>query len=113
VLSFSATSYSRLMEGAGALTAPECYRYSLSQRGVSACLSAPRSARELVENLAVLETPTLDDARLAAARAHGRVVRAESLDFGRHIRRFPSVPDAVADEILDAELAVATSPTFL
>jgi hypothetical protein len=100
VLGFSATSYGRLLrrvEGSPAVlpTAAECYRYTLSQRGVSACVSAPRGGRELVANLEVLGQPRLDEGRLEELRAQGRLVREESLDFARHIRRFPTLPDAL------------------
>ena len=54
VLSFSALCYGRLLrrppQAPAALATPraeECYRYSLAQPGVSACLSAPRRPREL------------------------------------------------------------------
>lgn len=117
VLGFSATSYARLLAPSPALAAPpsaaDCYRYTLSQPGVSAVVSAPRGARELAENLAVLAAPSLDAARLAELRAHGRHVREESLDFARHVRRFPATPDVLADELLERDLAVATDPAFL
>ena len=87
-------------------TAAECYRYSLSQPGVCACVSAPRGGVELVENLAVLEAPTLPASRLAELRALGRAVRAESLDFARHVRRFPALPDEL-ERGLDEALARA------
>jgi aryl-alcohol dehydrogenase-like predicted oxidoreductase len=108
VLAFSATSYGRLLGGA---SAAECYRYSLGQPGVSACVSAPRGGVELMENLAVLEEPTLAPARLEELRAHGRAVRAESLDFARHIRRFPAALDEALDDV-DAE-GLFTDPAFL
>jgi hypothetical protein len=113
VLGFSATSYARLLapnaSGVEAPSAAECYRYTLSQ-GASACISAPRGARELYANLDVLEAPALDERRVERLRAHGRVVREESLDFGRHIRRFPAMPEALAGdaiEVLDRELEAA------
>jgi HEAT repeat protein len=104
VLGFSATSYGRLLRRAPGSpiappTAAECYRYTLSQPGVGACVSAPRGGRELIENLEVLVRPTLDAARLEELRIHGRRVREESLDFGRHIRRFPALPDDIDDDL--------------
>jgi HEAT repeat protein/diketogulonate reductase-like aldo/keto reductase len=109
VLGFSATCYGRLLRPVAGSpvplpTAAECYRYSLSQPGVSACISAPRRAMELVENLAVLETPGLSEARMAELRLHGRAVREESLEFGRHLRRFPARPETDLDR-LDQALA--------
>jgi diketogulonate reductase-like aldo/keto reductase/HEAT repeat protein len=116
VLAFSCTSYGRLLAsepraGASSVrlpTAAECYRYSLSQPGVTACVSAPRGGRELIENLAALSEPTLDAARIEELRAHGRRVREESLDFGRYIRRFPALPEAI-DAELDLALTLATN----
>jgi HEAT repeat protein len=101
VLTFSATSYGRLLRGGEGTppTADECYRYSLSQSGVTACVSAPRGGAELIENLAVLGSPSLAEARMAELRAHGRVVHVESRDFTRHIRRFPTQPENLEREI--------------
>jgi predicted aldo/keto reductase-like oxidoreductase len=107
VLGFSATSYGRLIDET--VSAADCYRYSLSQKGVSAVVSAPRWSRELVANLDVLRAPTLDAARLSELRAHGKRVREDALDFARHIRRFPMRPE----DILDRELEVASCETSL
>jgi diketogulonate reductase-like aldo/keto reductase len=106
VLGFSATNYGRLLRRlpdspTAPATAADCYRYSLAQPGVTACVSAPRGGRELVENLAVVAEPTLDPARLETLRRHGRAVRSESLDFAGHIRRFPAQPEAM-EAALDA-----------
>lgn len=87
VLAFSAVSYGRALSPS--ISASDAYRYSLSQIGVSAVLTAPRTARELEENLAVLTAPPMGDARQAELRAHGRVVHEESADFARSIRRHP------------------------
>jgi HEAT repeat protein/diketogulonate reductase-like aldo/keto reductase len=118
VLGFSATSYGRMLRPAssraaslvaGALpSAAECYRYSLSQPGVCACVSAPRGGVELVENLEVLKETLLPAERLAELRAHGQAIRAESLDFARHVRRFPALPDHLERDLerdLDETLA--------
>ena len=43
-----------MLSGPGAPSAADCYRYSLSQPGVTACISAPRRPEELIENLAAL-----------------------------------------------------------
>jgi aryl-alcohol dehydrogenase-like predicted oxidoreductase len=114
VLAFSATSYGRLLRGTTApSTAAECYRYSLSQPGVTACVSAPRGGVELMENLVVLDQPTLSPTRIAELRAHGRAARGESLEFARHIRRFPTMlghPDDALAAI--DEDAVARDVTF-
>ena len=119
VLGFSATNYGRLLKPAGTAhsppppTAAECYRYTLSQKGATACISAPRGGVELVENLTVLRDPSLTDARRTELRAHGALVREESLDFGRHVRRFPAMPESLVDEMLEKELGLATAlPLF-
>ena len=96
VLTFSAVCYTRLLRplpgrsADGALpTAPECYRYSLSQSGVAACISAPRNHRELRENLTVLSAAPLELApeREEILRAHGRLVREQNRRFDALIRK--------------------------
>ena len=96
VLTFSAVCYTRLLRplpgrsADGALpTAPECYRYSLSQPGVAACISAPRNHRELRENLTVLSAVPLALApeREELLRAHGRLVREQNRRFDALIRK--------------------------
>ncbi len=69
------------------ITAADCYRYVLSQPGVSVCLSAPRRWRELSENLAVLQQPTLDPAAMERLRAHGERIRADNQSFEALVHR--------------------------
>ncbi len=90
VLAFSATSYGRLLRGDGAPTAADCYRYCLSQPGVSAVVSAPRYRRELDHNLEVVTDYELPDDRRAALHAHGARVYAQSKDFAALVRRTPT-----------------------
>ncbi|NOU32124.1 MAG: hypothetical protein HOO96_29830 [Polyangiaceae bacterium] len=75
VLTFSNLCYGRMLHRSPvtptAVTGPDCYRYSLSQPGVHACIAAPRRYSELMEDLAVLDSPLLDPARLAELRVHG------------------------------------------
>jgi HEAT repeat protein/diketogulonate reductase-like aldo/keto reductase len=96
VLGFSALCYGRMLRGSSVFEqgpeAVDCYRYSLAQVGVSACISAPRRHRELVENLAVFERPPLDPDLCAALRAHGREVHADNKRFDRLVRRGGSAP---------------------
>ena len=68
-------------------TAEECYRYSLSQEGVSACWSAPRYFAELKENLAVLDGMPLPAARQQVLRQHGQSVRNEGKRFDALVRK--------------------------
>jgi aryl-alcohol dehydrogenase-like predicted oxidoreductase/HEAT repeat protein len=106
VLTFSALCYGRLLEASPALdgqpppSAADCYRYSLSQPGVTACISAPQRYRELIENLAVLDAPVLGPAALDELRAHGRRVHARSRDFNELVRRVPAaLPEAGTSQI--------------
>ena len=84
---FSSVSYGRALSPT--ITASDAYRYSLSQPGVSAVLTAPRTSRELEDNLSVLTASPLEESRQAELRAHGRIVHEESADFARSIRRHP------------------------
>ncbi|HVK65589.1 MAG TPA: aldo/keto reductase [Polyangium sp.] len=99
IFTFTATSYGRLLRPAPGdgpeakpPTAPDCYRYSLTQPGVSATLTAPRSHRELIENLTVLARPTLPEDALPALRAHGERIRTETRRFDALVRRAPGGP---------------------
>lgn len=99
VLSFSALCYSRLLRAVPGVptefpvlmselpTAAECYRYSLSQEGVSACWSAPRYFAELEENLAVLDGMPLPAERQQVLRQHGQSVRNEGKRFDALVRK--------------------------
>ncbi|NVB41736.1 HEAT repeat domain-containing protein [Pseudenhygromyxa sp. WMMC2535] len=91
MLGFSALCYGRMLRPSSVYARgpapPDCYRYSLAQPAVAACVSAPRRHRELAENLAVLERPELGDEQLEALRAHGREIYADNARFGRLLRR--------------------------
>ena len=103
IVTFSALCYGRMISGPNAPSPSECYRYSLSQPGVTACISAPRRYRELVENLGVLGEPTLSAERVAALRAHGKGVHAESARFNALVRQPTRDAAAAAREMLAAE----------
>lgn len=104
ILTFSALCYGRMLAGDGAPSAADCYRYTLAQPGVTACISAPRTGDELEENLGVLATPTLDAARLEALRAHGARVRVESQRFNTLVRQPTRDAAAAARDMLATEL---------
>jgi aryl-alcohol dehydrogenase-like predicted oxidoreductase len=96
ILTFTATCYGRLLQPTAGMpsdavlpSAVDCYRYSLSQPGVSACLSAPRNHRELMQNLEVLARPWIMPDALEAMRAHGARVRARNQQFNALIRQAP------------------------
>jgi len=107
VVTFSALTYGRMISGPGAPPPADCYRYSLSQPGVTAVISAPRRHDELLENLAALAHPRLDPAQLAALRAHGAHVHAESQRFNTLLRQPTRDAAAAARELLAAELPPA------
>jgi aryl-alcohol dehydrogenase-like predicted oxidoreductase len=87
VLTFSALTYGTLLSGEGAPSAADCYRYSLSQPGVSACWSAPQWHDQLVENLEVLARPTLAIEDQQRLRAHGAGVHATGRRWDALVRR--------------------------
>jgi diketogulonate reductase-like aldo/keto reductase len=111
VVTFSALTYGRMISGPGAPSPADCYRYSLAQPGVTACISAPRRPDELLENLAALAQPRLDPAELAALRAHGARVHAESQRFNTLLRQPTRDAAAAARELLAAELPPADAGT--
>lgn len=83
VLTFSNLCYGQMLHAtrtplSAPVTAADCYRYSLAQPGVHACIAAPRRPRELAEDLAVVGDPTLGPERMRELRAHGDEVYARS-----------------------------------
>jgi aryl-alcohol dehydrogenase-like predicted oxidoreductase len=86
VLSFSALCYGRMLHPPGGVSAADCYRYSLEQPAVAACISAPRRHRELAHNIQVLREPALTAAARAALLARGREVYAEDTRFNALLR---------------------------
>lgn len=96
VLGFSALCYGRMLRGSSVFergpAALDCYRYALAQPGMSACISAPRRHRELVDNLELLALPPLEPERIEALRAHGREVHADNKRFDRLVRRGGAAP---------------------
>ncbi|QSQ14101.1 aldo/keto reductase [Myxococcus landrumensis] len=99
VLTFTTTCYGRLLRpvpgappDAPLPSAVDCYRYSLSQPGVSASLTAPRNRRELLHNLDVLSRPWMEPDALAVMRAHGERVRTQGRQLDTLVRRAPGGP---------------------
>ncbi len=89
VVTFSALVYGRMLApspSGSRFDAADCYRYCLSQDGVSVCLSAPRRQRELEENLGVVRAPTLAPEVMARMREHGLRVRADNRAFMSLVR---------------------------
>jgi aryl-alcohol dehydrogenase-like predicted oxidoreductase len=89
VLTFNNTCYGRLLSGQGGLAPPaaaDCYRYSLAQPGVTACLSAPATLEELEENLAALRDLELPPDRRRLLQAQGDLVYQEDSVFRKLVR---------------------------
>jgi hypothetical protein len=72
--------------------AVDCYRYSLAQPAVAACVSAPRRHRELAQNLALLDDASLTGDQRDALVAHGTEVYADNKRFDRLLRRGGTAP---------------------
>jgi aryl-alcohol dehydrogenase-like predicted oxidoreductase len=62
-------------------TAGECYRFVLSSPHVDVCLTAPRSLRELDQNLAALAEGPLDEGEMAFLLRFGDAVHARRRFF--------------------------------
>ena len=102
IVTFSALTYGRMLAGAGAPTPAECYRYSLAQPGVTACITRRAGTPSSREPRALAE-PSLPEARLAALRVHGAGVRAESAAVQHaaapaHARSAAAAPELLAGE---------------
>lgn len=81
VVSYTATRWTYLLrrtrgwpKGTAIPTAGQCYRFVLSNPHVDVCLSAPRSERELLENLAAARQGPLPEDEMAFMRTYGDAV---------------------------------------
>jgi predicted aldo/keto reductase-like oxidoreductase len=81
VLGYTATRWSYLLRrprgwprDAPVPTAGDCYRFVLSQPAVHVCLTAPRSGRELAENLSAIQKGPLSEEEQAFMRSFGEAV---------------------------------------
>jgi HEAT repeat protein len=108
IVTFSALTYGRMTSGDGAPSPAECYRYSLAQPGVTACISAPRRVEELAHNLEALAEPSMSTARIEELRTFGIGVRAESQRFNTLLRQPTRDAAAAAREMLASEPAPDT-----
>jgi aryl-alcohol dehydrogenase-like predicted oxidoreductase/HEAT repeat protein len=89
LLTFNNTCYGRLLQAKGDAPAPrpaDCYRYSLAQPGVTACLSAPATLEQLDENLRALRDPELPEDRRRLLLAQGERVYEEDTTFRKLVR---------------------------
>ena len=64
----------------------DCYRYTLTQLGVRACLSAPASLAHLEDNLAALRDPALPDERRDYLLSFGSSLYDEETVFRKFVR---------------------------
>lgn len=88
VVSYTATRWGQLLRrprgwplDGRVPAAGECYRFALSNPNVHVCLTAPRSARELRENLAAAAQGPLDEDDMMFMREFGDVVRRQKKFF--------------------------------
>lgn len=90
ILTFSNLTYTLMLRSRAGRPPPyqaaDCYRYSISQPGVTACISAPRTVREVKHNLQVIRQPALAADAAQRMRAHAARVRLESHRMMRLIR---------------------------
>ncbi len=89
IITFSNTCYGRLLEPRDGLAPPnaaDCYRYTLMQPGVRACLSAPATLAQLEENLAALFDPALSAERRQHLQAVGECLYKEETMFQKFVR---------------------------
>ena len=77
VVAFTATRWGQLLEqkrmpeGETALTAPECYRYVLSNPNVNVCLTGPKTVEQMRENLTILDQGPLTEDEMKRIRRIG------------------------------------------
>lgn len=88
VVSYTATRWTKLLkrprrwpESERIPTAGDCYRFVLSNPNVHVCLTAPRSCRQLEENLAAVARGPLAEDEMDFMRRFGDVVHQESKFF--------------------------------
>jgi aryl-alcohol dehydrogenase-like predicted oxidoreductase len=81
VVSYTATRWTYLLrrtkgwpKGTPVPTAGQCYRFVLSNPHVDVCITAPRSEKQLVENLAAVRRGPLPEDEMAFLRTFGDVV---------------------------------------
>jgi aryl-alcohol dehydrogenase-like predicted oxidoreductase len=81
IITFTSLCYGQLP-----VAPADCYRYSLSQPGVTACMSAPRDVQQLRHNLQVLAQPTLPPEVQETLRPAGEAVYRRHRGFVEWIR---------------------------
>ena len=77
LVAFTATRWGHLLSpkrmppGERPATAPECYRWALTNENIDVCLTGPRTAEEMKENLTILEQGPMDTDELARMQRIG------------------------------------------
>jgi aryl-alcohol dehydrogenase-like predicted oxidoreductase len=77
VVVFTATCWRKLLKpklvpaGEAPLTAADCYRFVLSHPDVNVCITAPKTAEQMEDNLKVLDAGPLDEEEMARLRRIG------------------------------------------
>jgi aryl-alcohol dehydrogenase-like predicted oxidoreductase len=94
VVAFTATRWGTLLEPHAEWSDPppsaaDCYRYCLAQPAVRIVLTAPHSIDELKQNLAVLQSPAMEDQERARWERYGDVVYARKRDADPFESRWP------------------------
>jgi HEAT repeat protein len=84
ILTFNNTCYGRLLDPS--FRPSDCYRYTLSTPGVSACFTAPATVEYLEENLDALRHPDLPDDVRARLLARGEWMYREDTVFRKTVR---------------------------
>jgi aryl-alcohol dehydrogenase-like predicted oxidoreductase len=84
ILTFNNTCYGRLLHDT--FRPSDCFRYTLSASGVSACFTAPSTLEQLEENLLALRDPHLPEDRRAALPARGEWMYREDTAFRKTVR---------------------------
>jgi aryl-alcohol dehydrogenase-like predicted oxidoreductase len=92
LITFSNTCYGRLLQahnGMSPSSAADCYRYTMMQPGVRACLSAPATLAQLEENLEALRDPDLPEDRRDYLLSFGERLYEEETIFRKFVRYVP------------------------
>lgn len=94
VVAFTATRWGTLLEPHSEWSGPppsaaDCYRYCLAQPAVRIVLTAPHSIEELNENMAVLQSPAMEEQESARWERYGDVVYARKRDADPFESRWP------------------------
>jgi hypothetical protein len=88
ILTFNNTCYGRLLRPGpeGPPRPSDCFRYTLAEPAVTACLTAPATVEYLEENLTALDDPVLPEDRRRRLVGHGEAVYREDTVFRRLVR---------------------------